>query len=43
MDPDFIKPLADKGVSVTVEEGGQETVDVTLIPADAGNEKQSGR
>jgi hypothetical protein len=43
MDPDFIRPVADKGVSVTVEEGGQETVDVKLIPADAAPEKQNGR
>jgi hypothetical protein len=32
MDPDFIKPVADKGVSVTVEESGQETIEVKLIP-----------
>jgi uncharacterized protein (DUF2141 family) len=43
MDPDFIKPVVDKGASVTVEEGGQQTVEVKLIPADAAPEKQGGR
>lgn len=43
MDPDFIKPVANKGVSVTVDESGQETVEVKLIPADAAPERKNGR
>jgi hypothetical protein len=35
LDPDFIKPLDDKGKSVTIRADGQETADVTAIPADA--------
>jgi hypothetical protein len=42
MDPDFIKPVADRGASVTVEEGGQQTVDVKLIPAAAASDKPAG-
>jgi hypothetical protein len=40
MDPNFIKPVADKGVSVKVDESGQESADVKLIPADAVAEKR---
>jgi hypothetical protein len=43
MDPDFIKPVEDKGASVTLSESGQETVQVKLIPADAAPEKQNAR
>ena len=39
LDPDFMKPLAGKGASVTVGEGAQAVVQVNLIPADSGNEK----
>jgi protocatechuate 3,4-dioxygenase beta subunit len=36
MDPDFMKPLDDRGNSITVHADGHETADLTLIPADAG-------
>lgn len=39
MDPDFLKPLEAKGEAVTVKEGGQETVQVKVIAADAAPEK----
>ncbi|HYW45228.1 MAG TPA: carboxypeptidase-like regulatory domain-containing protein [Bryobacteraceae bacterium] len=32
-DPDFLKPLEDKGQAVTIRESGRESVQVTLIPA----------
>jgi len=35
MDPDFMKPVDDKSHSVTIHADGQETADLTLIPADA--------
>ena len=41
VDPDFIKPVEDKGASVTLSESGQETVQVKLIPADVAPEKQN--
>lgn len=39
LDPDFIKPLEDKGRSVTVRADGQETADLLVIPADAAGQK----
>jgi hypothetical protein len=39
LDPDFIKPLDDKGQSVTIRADGQETADLVAIPADAPGQK----
>jgi hypothetical protein len=36
MDPDFMKPVENKGESLTLRESDQKSVQVTLIPADAG-------
>ncbi|MGD0496921.1 MAG: carboxypeptidase regulatory-like domain-containing protein [Bryobacteraceae bacterium] len=43
MDPDFIKPLEDKGEAVTLAESGQESVQVKLIPAGAPPAKPNGQ
>ena len=36
MDPDFMKPLDDRGYALTVHADGQEGADLTAIPVDAG-------
>ena len=40
LDPDFIKPLDDKGKSVTIRADGQEAADLVAIPADTPPGKQ---
>jgi hypothetical protein len=35
MDPDFMKPLESKGEAVSVPEGGRQSIQVNLIPADS--------
>ena len=34
LDPDFMKPFDDKSQSITIYADGQETADITAIPAD---------
>ena len=40
LDPDFIKPLDDKGKSVTIRADGQENADLVAISADTPPGKQ---
>lgn len=35
MDPDFMKPLESRGETVSVQEGGRQTIQVNLTPADS--------
>jgi len=35
MDPDFLRPVEDRGQSVSIQEGGRETVQLNLIPGDS--------
>lgn len=35
MDPDFLRPLEDRGHSISIQEGGREAVQLTVIPADS--------
>lgn len=35
MDPDFLRPLEDRGQSISIQESSHESVQVNLIPADA--------
>ncbi len=41
MDPDFLKPVEDRGQSVSIQEGSRETVQLSLIPADSAVKTRS--
>lgn len=40
MDPAFLKPVEDRGQSIRLDEGGHESVQVNIIPADAAAKSQ---
>jgi len=40
MDPAFLKPVEDRGQSISLQEGGHESVQVNMIPADAAAKSQ---
>ena len=40
MDPNFLKPVEDRGQPVSLQEGGRESVQLNMIPADAAVKSQ---
>ena len=40
MDPDFLKPVEDRGQDVSVHEGSRESVQLNLIPAESASKVQ---
>jgi len=40
MDPAFLKPVEDRGQAISLQEGGHESVQVNMIPADAAAKSQ---
>ncbi len=43
MDPDFMKPVEDKGFSVTIQENSHESAQLKLIPAEDARQNDPGR
>jgi Carboxypeptidase regulatory-like domain len=44
MDPDFLRPVEDRGQSMSIHEGSRESVQINVIPADAaGQDRTEGR
>lgn len=43
MDPEFVKPVENRGQAVSVHEGGREKIQLDLIPAEAGSQSEPGR
>jgi hypothetical protein len=39
MDPDFLKPVENRGQSVSIHENSHEQLQLDLIPGDAGDQK----